>query len=316
MMDIFYLERDKLKKGRVKDLPKLKNKKIWIDITKVEQHEADLLGKIFDLHNVTEDDLISSHGRIKVEQFPHYLFCTFYSVEKDNRKKIKLVPLDYVIGKKFLISTHRQDLETYDKIKEDKERLKGLMGKGMDVLFHRLLDEEIDNFFPVLEKLDDEIEKIDEDLAVKAGPELLSEILEIKRKIVEIKKITFPQREKISFLARKRYRFISEESQPYFRDIYDHSIRVSDIIENYRESISSTFDAYMTSVANNTNEVMKVLSIVATIALPLSVIAGIWGTNFFNLPGIKDSDGFWIMIIAMTIVVIVMLIFFKKKKWI
>jgi len=316
MMDIFYLERGTLKIGKVKDLPKLKNKKIWIDITDITQHEADLLGKFFDLHNVTEDDLISSHGRIKVEQFPHYLFCTFYSVGKDSKKKIKLVPLDYVIGNKFLISAHRGELETYEKIKEDKDRLKRIMAKGVDALFHRLLDEEIDNFFPVLERLDDEIEEIDENLAIKASSELLSEILEIKKKIVEIKKITFPQREKISFLARKRYKFISEESQPYFRDIYDHSIRVSDIIENYRESISSTFDAYMTSVANSTNEVMKVLSIVATIALPLSVIAGIWGTNFFNLPGIKDADGFWIMIILMNIVVIVMLIFFKKRKWI
>jgi len=125
-----------------------------------------------------------------------------------------------------------------------------------------------------------------------------------------------PQREKISFIAKNEYMFISKKSVPYFRDIYDHAIRVSDNVENYREAIGSAFDAYMSAVSNNMNEVMKVLSIIATIALPLTVISGIYGTNFNNLPGEFNPYGFWIMIAGMVVLCFGMLFYFRRKNWI
>lgn len=316
MIDIFYFDKG-VKKGNIKDLARLKNKKIWIDATDVKRHEADLLRKTFELHPVTEEDLLLSHGRIKVEQFPNYLFCTFYSIEETkSKKRVKLLVMDYVIGNNFIISTHKKEFESYERLKKEKDKLAKLFKEGVESIFHKLLDEQIDEFFPVLEVLDDEIEELDEKIAtMHSDPELLTEILEAKRKIVEIKKITFPQREKISFLAKRRYKFIPESSHPYFRDIYDQAIRVSDVVENYRESIGSTFDAFMTSVANSTNDIMKVLSIIATVALPLTVISGIYGTNFLNLPGSKDGNGFWIMVLLMAIMVVGMMIFFKRRRW-
>ncbi|MBD3248952.1 magnesium/cobalt transporter CorA [Candidatus Woesearchaeota archaeon] len=316
MIDIFYLDKGTLKKAKVNELDKIKKKRIWVDISGLNQYQADLVQKTFKLHPVTKEDMFLSHGTVKVEEFPYYLFCTFYTLGLNGKKNIKLSPLDFVIGDNFIISSHKEKLDAYERLKRDPERLKDILKKGTDIMFHRLLDDEIDNFFPVLEELDDEIEHLDNKIAKSANPELLTMILKIKRKVVEIKKVTFPQREKISFLARRSYSFISRPAEPYFRDLHDHAIRVSDIIENYRESVASSFDTYMTAIANSTNDIMKVLSIIATIALPLTVISGVYGTNFLNLPGQNAYNGFWIMVWTMVLFMGIMIIFFKKKRWI
>ena len=313
MLDIYYLDRT-IKKGDIKDLTKLKRKFIWIDATNITKNEADLLAKHFNLHPVTKEDIILSQGVVKVEQFPEYLFATFYSAMKEGRR-IKLKPLDFVLGKTFLISTHKDKLESFEKLKKQPDRIKHYIARGMDILFHRLLDRKLDTFFPLLEELDEEIEIIDEKIAHKVERKQLAKILEIKRRIVAMKRIAFPQREKISFLARRNYRFISDASLPYFRDTYDSAIRILDVIEDHREAIATTFDTYMTAVSNNMNEVMKVLAIIATIAMPLTVVSGIYGTNFINLPGSNHPEGFMIMILIMVMMMVGIIIFFKDRKW-
>lgn len=312
MIEVFYFDKI-LKKGDLKDLNKLKEEKIWIDITNISKEEADLLKEKFNLHPLTAEDLINSPIRIKIEEFNDYLFCAFYGIKKE--KSIELQELDFIIGKNFVISNHKKELPTFTNLKNNPEKLKSLFEKGVDFIFHHLLDKEVDNFSPVLEYIDDQIETIEEEVTRKPKPELLQNILSIKRKIVFIKKYTLPQREKISFLAKNEYKFISKKAIPYFRDIYDHAIRVSDSIENYRETTSGTFDAYMSAVSNNMNEVMKTLSIIATIALPLGVISGIYGTNFDILPGQHFAYGFWAMLLGMSILIGIIIFFFKKRKW-
>ncbi len=312
MIDIIYYQ-DGLKKGKLSDLKKLKNKKIWVDITDISKEEEETIQKIFKLHPLTAEDLQHSNVRIKVEEFPNYLFCIFYGIKKT--KSIELIELDYIIGDNFLITNHRLRLESYEDLKSDKTKLGRLFSKRLEFIFHRLLDTEIANFMPVLENIDDQIECIEEKLAKRPKPELMTQILKLKRQIVTIKKVTLPQREKISFIAKNEYKHISKEVIPYLRDVYDRSIKVSDSIDNYREAVSNTFDAYMSAVSNNMNEVMKTLSIIATIALPLTVISGIYGTNFNFLPGQHNPYGFWAMIFVMVLVVSGMVLMFKRRKW-
>ena len=149
----------------------------------------------------------------------------------------------------------------------------------------------------------------------KPKPELVKNILRLKRLVLLIKKSAFQQRDHISYLAKNNYKFISAKAVPYFRDIYDHSMRVSDFIDNYREAVSNTFDIYMSAISNRMNEVMKVLSVIATIALPLTVISSIYGTNFKILPGAEYIYGFWAMIITMFLVSIGIIYFFKRRGW-
>jgi len=312
MIDLFYFDKT-LKKGNITDLKKLRENKIWLDITDISSEESKFLLEEFNLHPLTVEDLIGPNTRIKVEEFSEYLFSVFYGIKKE--KSIELQELDFILGKNFIISNHRGEIVTFTHLKNNSEKLSLLFGRGVDFIFHHLLDNEIDHFFPVLEDIDDKIELIEEEVAKKIRPELLRGIFKIKQKIVIIKKFALPQREKISFLAKNEYKFISKKAIPYFRDIYDHAIRVSDSIDNYREEISGTFDAYMSAVSNNTNEVMKTLSIIATIALPLGVISGIYGTNFDILPGQHIPYGFWMMLGGMFLVIGTMVLLFRRRGW-
>lgn len=310
MIEIFKFD-DKVEKISL-DVLKATDK-VWIDMNNITLNESEKIKEKFNLHPLVAEDLLNSPIRVKVEEFEGYLFSIFYGIK--NNKKIELIEIDFILGKNFIITNHKKQITSFEELKRNEEKLLGLMKKGPDFLFHRLLDKEVDNFFPILEKIDDNIEEIEERVTVSPKSKDLSEILALKREVVQIRKIGFQQREKISFLAKNDYDEISKKAIPYFRDVYDHMIRVSDMLDNYRELISNTFDAYMSAVSNNMNEVMKVLSIIATIALPLTVISGIYGTNFSILPGATNNYGFWLMVLAMIFTAMGMMFFFKKRNW-
>ncbi|MFH1391885.1 MAG: magnesium/cobalt transporter CorA [Candidatus Diapherotrites archaeon] len=312
MIDIFYFDKV-LKKAKPADLSKLNDKLVWVDITGITKEEAELVKANFGLHPLTIEDFINQHIRIKVEKFSDYLFCVFYGIKKT--KSVELIELDFVIGKNFVISNHKNEIGSFSKLKNDSQKIESLFKKGPDFIFHKLLDMEVDNYFPVLEEIGDKIEVLEEKVAKKPLPSSLVEILKLKRMVVKIKKSAFAQREKVSFLAKNDYELISKKAVPYFRDVYDHAVRVSDYIDNSREAVGNAFDVYMSSIANNSNEVMKILSVIATIALPLTVVSGIYGTNFEILPGAAFPYGFWVMIFFMIILSVSMLWFFKKRNW-
>lgn len=318
MLDIFYFDKT-VKRGKIKDIKKFKNKLVWVDVINITLEECGWLTKVFNLHPLTAENLFHSNTRIKVEEFPHYLYCVFYGIKKNNtsiKHSFELIELDFVLGKNFIITNHFVPINSSEELKNNKEILKTLFKEGIEFIFHKILDDEVDNYFPVLEEVDDMLDKMEEVAAKKAEPETFKNLLNLKRQIVNIKRITFPQRDKISFLAKNRYKFISNKAIPYFRDIYDHSIRVSDSIDYYRDSIGSAFEIYMSTINNKLNEVMKWLSMIATITLPMSVISSIYGTNFLNLPGSSYYYGFWIMIGVMILLCFGIVYYFKKKKWI
>lgn len=310
MIEIFYYDKG-LKEAKITDLDRLKNKKIWVDITGMTIEDRDVLLSKFKLHHLTVDDLFKSRVRIKIEEFPEYIFCVCYGIKKND-----LVELDFVLGKNFLITNHKPKLDSFTSLKENKNKLESLFKNGNDFIFHWLLDYEVDNFFPFIDDIDESIEEVDDMVIRKPRRTTLKKIQSIKKQINELKKVSFPQRDKIANLAKKEYSFISKKAVPYFRDIYDNSIRLSDSIESCRDAIGNTFEAYMSSVSNSTNEAMKVLSIISTIGLPLTAISGIYGTNFRILPGSDHPIGFWIMLGIMTAFVAGMIFFFKKNEWI
>lgn len=310
MIDIFYYDNG-LKEAKITDLHKIKNKKIWVDITDMTVEDRDILLNKFNLHHLTVDDLFKSRVRIKIEEFPEYIFCVYYGIKKND-----LVELDFVLGKNFLITNHKSKLDSFTSLKENKNKLGSLLRNGNDFVFHWLLDYEVDNFFPFIDDIDESIEEVDNMVTRKPRQSTLKKIQSIKKQINELKKVSFPQRDKIANIAKKEYAFISKKAVPYFRDIYDNSVRLSDSIESCRDAIGNTFEAYMSSVSNSTNEAMKVLSIISTIGLPLTAISGIYGTNFKMLPGSEHPMGFWIMLVLMILFVVGMIWFFRKNEWI
>ena len=312
MITLFYYD-GKVKKGKLEDLPKIKQHNVWIDVQDITQFEAEKLQVSLNLHALTIEDFINSKVRVKVEEFDNYLFCVFYGLKNVNASDLR--ELDFVIADKIVVSNHKKSIESFERLKADPERLGKLLEKGPEFVFHRLLDKEVDNFLPILEKFEASIDLLEEKAIANAAPLVLSEILAKKRSLAKLKRMALAQREKLSFIVKNKYKFIAKRSNPYFRDVYDHAIFISDTLDNQREAIGNCFDVYMSTVSNNMNQVMKVLSIIATIALPMGVISGIYGTNFVNLPGSGALVGFWVMIGSMVLVMVVMLGLFKKLKW-
>ncbi|MBS3164686.1 magnesium/cobalt transporter CorA [Candidatus Woesearchaeota archaeon] len=317
MIDIFYLEQGTIRRAGVEKLPSLKGKPLWVDITDITREDAALMRKIFGLHPLTEEDLHSARTRIKVEIFPSYLFFVFYGLRRQQELGEELVQVEYdiVLGKNFLVSTHSLPCPGVDEMKSNPGKLAGLLGSGPDMLMHHLLDKEVDYFFPVLDELDDHIELLEDEVTAKYTRAQLAQILRLKSAIVAVKRMMFQEREKVSFLAKNEYPFIRKESMPYFRDVYDHMILASEMVDNQRDIISHSFDVYMSAVSNSMNEVMKTLSVMATIALPLTVLGGIYGTNFVNLPGSASPFGFWVMIGGMLAISVGMLGYFRWRGW-
>jgi magnesium transporter len=312
MIDIYYYDGE-VKQTQLDELEKLRGKKVWVDMANASREEIAQICRFFDIHPLTEEDIFNTHVRIKIEEFPHYLFCAFYGVRK--AKNIEMHELDFVLGPDFLISNHEREITSYNELKSNHDRLTYLFQKGAEFILHQLLEDEIDHYYPVLDIFDEQLDHIEDEITRNPKSELLVRILKLKRQIHQIKKHTLPQREKISMLAKQTYSYISPAAVPYFRDVYDHSVRVSDSVENYREAVSNTFEAYMSAVNNKMSETMKGLSIIATIALPLTVISSIYGTNFKVLPGASNPYGFWIMIGLMILMSLGMQTYFRRKGW-
>ena len=314
MIEVYYYDK-KLRKGttaQIKDLIKTR-KRFWIDISDPSQNEVALMKELFALHPITAEDILTTNTRAKIEQFEDYLFVVLYGIYK--HKNIRLREMDFVLGKNFLVTAHKQTIEGFDKFKRDERKMEQLLKQGMDFFMHNLIDIEVDNFLPVLELFDEVIDKIEDTIIANPNKRTMEKILDLKRRMSKIKKIIIPQQEKISFLAKNKYSLISPSCQTYFRDVHDHFYTVTDMIEDYREALSSSFDAYMSSISNDMNQVMKVLSVMATIMLPLTVISGVYGMNFLVIPGARDPAGFWYVIGLMVILIVVMLGLFKKKGW-
>ena len=313
MITIHTIKDKKIEIIEFSNLENISYDRIWIDISNITKEESEIIEKKFQIHHLIIEDLINSMTRIKIEEFSDYLFFVFYAFE--NKEKIKLVELDFILNDKFLITNHKNPIDSFEQLKSNFEKLQKVFEKGNDFLFHYLIDKEVDEFHPILEDINETIENIEEEIINNPNSELMSKILSLKREINKVRKNILAQREKFSYLTKNNLPFFSRKSLPYFRDVYDHMIRASDLSEDLKETITSTYDLYMTTLSNKMNDIMKVLSIFGAIFLPLGVISGIYGTNFLHLPGSQNAIGFWLMIFIMLLISSSMLIFFRKRKW-
>ncbi|MBI5390360.1 magnesium/cobalt transporter CorA [Candidatus Woesearchaeota archaeon] len=313
MLHIFCLEGEQIIPLHTEDLKKKRNQRLWIDTINLTKKEAELLKNVFDLHPVTVEDMLNLRVRIKVEEFPDYVFSVFYTLRKS--RQLESIEIDFVLGKNFLITNHPKDVGATAGLREKHEDLAMLLNKGSEYVMQRILSQEVDQFFPILEQIGEEVETIEEQITTRSKTDMLTKILALKRMVIKVRKIAIPQKEKAGMLAKMKYNVVDKKAIPYFRDVYDHTIKIADTIENDREAISDTLSFYVSVVSKNTNEVMRVLSVIATITIPLTVIPGIYGTNFTKLPGATTALGFWIMIIIMMAICWLILYYLRKKGW-
>lgn len=290
----------------------------WINVEGLfEIDTVEAIGQHFALHPLILEDILNTDQRPKMEDFERYIYIVlkaFYYNDASNEIAMEQVSL--VLGANFVLSFQERERGVLDPIKErirsDKNRVRKM---GADYLAYALIDVIVDNYFVILEKLGEKIELLEEKLVAEPAPGTLQEIHNLKRALLLLRRSIWPLREIFSQLERRESSLIQKSTYIYIKDVYDHIIQIIDIIETFRDMLSAMLDVYLSSVSNRMNEVMKVLTIIATIFIPLTLIAGIYGMNFKYMPELEWRLGYPVVLLVMIAIGISMVIYFRRKGW-
>ena len=290
----------------------------WVNVTGI--HDITVIeefGKAFDIHPLLLEDIVHSDQRPKLEDYDDYLFIVLRILRYDETKEeLQSEQVSLILGPNFVISFQEREGDVFDPVRARIRNGKGKVRKmGCDYLTYALIDSIVDNYFLVLEKYGEKIEILQEEVLSHPTPDTLQVIHETKRDMIFLRKSVWPLREAINALQRGESALISDNVIIYLRDVYDHTIQVIDSIETFRDMISGTLDVYLSSVSNKMNEVMKVLTIIATIFIPLTFIAGIYGMNFKYMPELEWHWAYPMLWTVIIVLGVLMLISFKRKKW-
>ena len=290
----------------------------WININGVHKMKViEEIGKCFNLHPLILEDIVDTDQRPKIKDFGNYIFVILkmlYYDKNDNEMKVEQVSL--ILGKNYVISFQEREGDVFSSIRERIRKNIGRIRKaGADYLIYALIDAIVDNYFIITEKLGEKIENLEDKVISRPKPANLRVIHKLRRDLIFLRKSVWPLREVISILQRGESSLILESTNIYLRDVYDHTIQVMDTVETLRDIISGMLDIYLSSASIRMNEIMKMLTIIATIFIPLTFITGIYGMNFRNIPEIKWVWGYPVVLLGMLIIGIVMVIYFKRKKW-
>jgi magnesium transporter len=290
----------------------------WINVDAIHQVEVlELLGECFGLHPLVLEDILNTDQRPKLEDFSDYIFVVLKTFSyNDQSDELEPEQISLILGPSFVLSFQERAGDVFDPIRERIRNGKGRIRRmGADYLSYCLLDSIVDHYFVVLEQVGEEVEFLEEELVTNPTPETLQTIHNLKRDMIFLRKSVWPLREVIGALERGELSLIRESTGIYLRDVYDHTIQVVDTIETFRDMISGMLDIYLSSVSNRMNEVMKVLTIIATIFIPLTLIAGIYGMNFQYMPELGWRWGYPVVWLVMLVIGVLMLVYFRRKKW-
>ena len=290
----------------------------WINIDGVHQVDViEKLGDHFVLHPLLQEDVVNTHQRPKFDEFDDHLFIVlrmFFLNEEKN--ELEGEQISFIVGANFVISFQERQGDVFEQVRERLRNGKGrIRKKGSDYLAYCLIDAIVDSYYTILETLGEHIESLQEELVSKPKREDLQIIQDLKSYMLFIRKSVWPLREVIGGLVRSESPLIKEDVLVYVRDVYDHVIQAIDTIETYRDMLSAMLDIYLSSVGNRMNEVMKVLTIIATIFIPMTFLAGIYGMNFKYMPELEWRYAYLFFWIVVSVVLIAMIAYFKRKKW-
>jgi magnesium transporter len=290
----------------------------WINIDGLHQVEIiEKLGTQFELHPLILEDILHTGQRPKLEDFDTYMYIVLKMLSyNDAKQKVEAEQVSLVLGPNFVISLQESIGDVFGPVRDRIRNSKGRIRKmNPDYLVYSLIDAVVDNYFLILEKLGEKIESMEQDLVSQPTQETLQQIHGLKREMISLRKSVWPLREAVGALDRSESALISESTHIFMRDLYDHTIQVIDTVETFRDMVSGMLDIYLSSISNRMNAVMKVLTIIATIFIPLTFIAGIYGMNFKYMPELEWRWGYPAVGLVMAAVAVIMLVYFRRKKW-
>lgn len=290
----------------------------WINVNGLNNVESiKELGTHFELHPLLIEDIVNTHQRPKLEEYENYAFIVLKMLHFDHNNKLKIEHISFVLGEDYLLSFQETEGDVFDTIRERIRTSKGLVRKmKADYLLYALIDVIVDNYFILVDILSEKTETIEDNLFnLVNNDQLVFDIQNSKREVLKIRRAVSPLREVVGKLTKVDKKLVQEKTHLYLSDLHDHTIQVSENVDIYREMIWGLMDMHLTNLSNKMNEVMKVLTIIATIFIPLTFIAGIYGMNFENIPELKHKNAYFILWGVMIFIFFGMLYYFKRKKW-
>jgi magnesium transporter len=290
----------------------------WINVEGI--HDVNIiekLGNCFGIHPLVLEDILNTGQRPKIENYENYTYIVIKMLFYDNKlDEFTTEQESFILGENYVISFSERKVEIYNTIREGiKQGIGRIRKMGADYLIYNLLDAIVDNYFVVLEELSEKIEDAEDELVSNPSKSTLQVIHKLKRQMLYLHKSVWPLREVVNSLSRSETPLVNESVNIYIRDLYDHVIQVMDTTETLRDILSSMLDMYLSSVSNKMNEIMKVLTIISTVFIPLSFIVGLYGMNLSNMPEYNWPWMYPVVWVIMISIATLMLIFFKKKKW-
>jgi len=290
---------------------------LWIDLKTIDDEEIDILTEVFNLHPLTIEDFIMANARPKIENFKDYIFLVMFSIQSFEKEKgrVNKDERDFCLGKNFLVTAHNDSEKAFATNKERIRKQSPIIKNGVDFLLYSLLDSLVDSYFPIIDEFDNMVDAMNDELFRDPSNDTLKKIYTLKNEIMHLRRTIGPQADVMSIVGRGDLPYISPANSVYFRNIYDNLVRLNDIVGTSRDIITGAMEAYVSIVSNRLNDIMKTLTVIATIMMPLTLIASIYGMNFKHMPELESKMGYPLVITIMLSLSILMLYYFKKRKW-
>lgn len=292
--------------------------RLWIDLAAADDKQVAEIVGWFGIGHLTVEDIIEQEQRAKFEEGDGYYYLVMHTIHFDSKTDVVTLPeLDIVFGERFLLTVHDAPMPFISKlIPHEPNELRPLR-RGTDFLLHAVADAVVDSYFPVLDELDDVLDELEDRVISDPTPELQIRIFKLKRGLGQFRRVVSPQIEHFNRLGGRVFHIVSDEASLYFRDVHDHLVRVFEVVDSYRDLMSGMLDAYLSTVSNRLNDVMKRLTIIATIFLPITFITGVFGQNFGHSPQVEHDNGslFWVVLGFMLLVSLAQILYFRWKHW-
>ncbi|GHO42660.1 magnesium/cobalt transporter CorA [Ktedonospora formicarum] len=294
---------------------------LWVDLHDPSKEELAKIGEEFTLHPLALEDASHEHQRPKIEEYDNFYFVVFYTVKLNTEKGVLEVrEIDLFLNKNYLITVHEHPIDELKEIETRWTRNVQQLNWGMGILLYSFLDTIVDGYFPVVDALVDQTEDIEDGLYTRKGGlhehDTALKLLSLRKQFLALRRIVTPQRDILNVLTNRDNPIFDEQINVYFRDIYDHISRLADTVDLYRDQLSSTMDANLTVASNELNKVMRTMTAASIILMVDSLIAGVYGMNFVNMPELKWEYGYFIVIALMLLLTLIMSLFFRKLRWI
>ncbi len=290
----------------------------WINICGI--HQVDIIEKIgtyYNIHPLNLEDIVNTGQRPKAEDFDEYLYIVLKMLHwEQNSQKVTAEQISLILGDNFLISFQESEGDVLEPVRDRIRKARGRIRRsGCDYLAYTIVDAIVDHYFLILEKLGERMEDLEEELMKDPTHQTVQCIHDMKSELIFLRKQIWPMREVLTLMTKGTSSLIKDSTLIYFSDVYDHTIQVIDTIETFRDMLGGMLDIYLSIVSNKMNEVMKLLTLIATLFIPLTFIAGIYGMNFKFMPELEWRPGYFAVWGVMIVIAILMLVYFKKKKW-